>query len=83
MGERVSGGRDRERERKVKCKEGKEREMREKKGGGSLRLVQNWCKNTKHRVHVCVCVCVATVSFPAGSSLSTVHCSGKGVSFRF
>lgn len=57
MGERVSGGRERERERKVKCKEGKEREMREKKGGGSLRLVQNWCKNTKHRVHVCVCVC--------------------------
>lgn len=50
---RESVGRERERERKVKCKEGKEREMREKKGGGSLRLVQNWCKNTKHCVYVC------------------------------
>lgn len=38
------------------------------------------------RVSVCVSVCVALCShgkFPAGSSLSAVHCAGKGVSFGF
>lgn len=72
---------------------GKKRDGETRKRGG---LEKVWAEqrsgvkvqklNRSEQSCMCVCVCVALCSrseFPAGSSLSAVHCAGKGVSFGF